>query len=490
MSTAVRAAACRRSSGGRGKLFKNLKLGQTIFGVVLLLAFVAELISYIGINSMQTYNGQLRQMQNVAEGAILGEQIHRLVLRVIVDSRGVDAASDPAAATSAAASVESNIGRIKEKMTAWSAVVAPQDRAALERASAAVSDFAKSRANFVRLVHGGQLQQARTFDAGDQELAQQTAATVNALASSEATRVSQLAEVTERFYAAKVVLLVGLGALGIALAALALLIVISRITRPISKLTERVTENIRKVAIAATQASSAVSQVSDGSNVQLAALKQSGAALGQSTEAIAEVARSTLLASEQAKDAANLVADGITRMDAMVDVVNAISENSTQISQIAGAISQIASQTNMLALNAAIEAARAGEHGKGFAVVAEEVRKLAENSGALAQEIASLVQQATEAASRGVTMARTVADNMHQIADGVQQSDRLVGAIASAMEEQQATVRGINTNVSELTRIGQSNATAAEEITATMLDLSKLAERSRADVDEFKAVGL
>ena len=33
-------------------------------------------------------------------------------------------------------------------------------------------------------------------------------------------------------------------------------------------------------------------------------------------------------------------------------------------------------------------------------------------------------------------------------------------------------------------------ATAAEEITATMLDLSKLAERSRVDVEEFKKVGL
>jgi methyl-accepting chemotaxis protein len=177
-------------------------------------------------------------------------------------------------------------------------------------------------------------------------------------------------------------------------------------------------------------------------------------------------------------------------MGTMVEVVNAISQNSGQITQIAGAISRIANQTNMLALNAAIEAARAGEHGKGFAVVAEEVRKLAENSGSLAEEIATLVQHATEAAERGVVMARQVSDNMHHIADGVQQSDRLVGAIATAMEEQQVTVNGINTNVADLTRIGQSNATAAEEITATMLDLSKLADRSRVDVDEYKKIGL
>ena len=37
---------------------------------------------------------------------------------------------------------------------------------------------------------------------------------------------------------------------------------------------------------------------------------------------------------------------------------------------------------------------------------------------------------------------------------------------------------------------GDTGSTAAEEITATMVDLSKLAERSRADVDEFSAVGL
>ncbi|HKS88222.1 MAG TPA: methyl-accepting chemotaxis protein [Stellaceae bacterium] len=482
----------RRAQGGRHPLFKNLKLGHTVYGVVLLLTIVAVLISIVGVTGMQTYNQQIGQMRGIAKTAVVGERIDTLVTSAIAAVQTMLMASDPDAAAKLAAPVEQSVAEVQQQAAALATDASPADVAAIDRARGDIDRFVKSHAELARLVRAGSLEQARALDQSDAARADRRTVSeaMHALAAAQKGRIDELTAATKTFYDSRLLLMIALAALGVGLAAIALMIVISRITRPISQLTERVIENIRRVANAATQASSAVSQVSDGSNVQLTALRQSAAALGQSTEAIAEVARSTQLASEQAKEAANLVADGIRQMDRMVEVVNAISENSTQISQIAGAISQIASQTNMLALNAAIEAARAGEHGKGFAVVAEEVRKLAENSGGLAQEIASLVQHATDAAGRGVTMAREVADNMHHIAEGVQQSDRLVGAIATAMEEQQATVRGINTNVVELTRIGQSNATAAEEITATMIDLSKLAERSRGDVDEFKAVGL
>ncbi|MGH7087889.1 MAG: methyl-accepting chemotaxis protein, partial [Stellaceae bacterium] len=240
-------------------------------------------------------------------------------------------------------------------------------------------------------------------------------------------------------------------------------------------LAERVIDDVRQVAIAAGQASAAISQVANGSNVQLEALRNSANALDQSAKAIADVAKSSQLASERVREAASLANGGIAEMAAMVETVVAIANNSSQISKIAVAIGHISSQTNMLSLNAAIEAAHAGEHGKGFAVVAEEVRKLAENSQALTQEIAEQVHQSTEQAERAVSRVRQVSSSMNEIGSGVAESDRLIGSIAAAMEEQQATVNDVNRNIGELSRIGQTNATAAEEISATMLELSKLA---------------
>jgi len=70
-----------------------------------------------------------------------------------------------------------------------------------------------------------------------------------------------------------------------------------------------------------------------------------------------------------------------------------VSEVVLSINEILSFIRQIADETKMLGLNAAIEAARAGEQGRGFAVVAEEVRKLSDQSKETVANIHSLTRQ-------------------------------------------------------------------------------------------------
>lgn len=244
--------------------------------------------------------------------------------------------------------------------------------------------------------------------------------------------------------------------------------------------------NARQVAAASGEASNAIGQISDGARHQTDAISQVASAVRQTVTSVSEVSENTEIASQKSRQSFTLVRGSMVKMEEMVKVVNNIATNSEKINKITDVIEKIANKTNLLSLNAAIEAARAGEHGKGFAVVADEVGKLALNSAESSQEIAALVKQAVEEARSAVTAVMDVSQDMSGIERETQATDQMLQRIAAALEEQSSAVEQINLNLNNLDQIARSNSAASEEIAATVVELSKIADATRREVQRFE----
>lgn len=135
------------------------------------------------------------------------------------------------------------------------------------------------------------------------------------------------------------------------------------------------------------------------------------------------------------------------------DVIYAINESSSQIDSIVGTINAISEQTNLLALNASIEAARAGESGRGFAVVAEEVRKLAEQSGASAGEIRELidrVQQQTMSAVKEIETTRKKVEVQNKAAANTGESFKSISLSIENLSSNVDHIAGLNKEMIEI----------------------------------------
>lgn len=201
------------------------------------------------------------------------------------------------------------------------------------------------------------------------------------------------------------------------------------------------------------EVASSAGEVSRGVESVAAGIEQMNASINEISRSASGAATSATLAVESARGAN--------------EVILKLEEASFAISKIVKTITKIAEQTNLLALNATIEAARAGDAGKGFAVVAGEVKDLAKETASASEDIIRMIESV-----QGNT--REAISAINGITEIVEQVNELSATIASAVEEQSATVREISHSIST----AANSAEGIAHTIATMASDARTAQRS------------
>jgi methyl-accepting chemotaxis protein len=151
-----------------------------------------------------------------------------------------------------------------------------------------------------------------------------------------------------------------------------------------------------------------------------------------------------------------------------------------EITSILTLINDIAAQTTLLALNATIEAARAGQAGRGFGVVADEVRRVAERTRGLANDIATIIESADADAKATVLameqgaaqldaafqLMEEVAEASSQVGRATQQQRSASALVVDAMEQVSVASGQVSTTATEIAAAARSQAELASDLEA------------------------
>ncbi len=244
----------------------------------------------------------------------------------------------------------------------------------------------------------------------------------------------------------------------------------------ITQAAEGTASSATELAATTEQVNHTAEELRRSSELERLAMERSSAALEQMNANIQQVNQSARRAEELASRSQEATRQGLKAVEDTGRAMEAIQESSIKVSRITTVITDIARQTNLLSLNAAIEAAKAGTMGKGFAVVAEEVRKLAERSGAAAKEITALIQESGERVGLGTNAVKEAARSLEGIEGHVRDNASQLKEIATAMEEQNRASEEVVQAMGSATQMVDRNASATTQLSATVQETARTTE--------------
>ncbi|QRG69459.1 methyl-accepting chemotaxis protein [Brevibacillus choshinensis] len=269
---------------------------------------------------------------------------------------------------------------------------------------------------------------------------------------------------------------------------------VQHVSQQVAASSEELTASASESARASEQISAASSEIASGSDQQKRAVLDTTHFLHRIGNDIGEIAESTDHVSTDASQAFQLAKGGEGKLKKLVEEMDQITSHVRQTEQvirelglqsekimgIITIIRQISDQTNLLALNAAIEAARAGEQGRSFAVVAQEVRKLAEQSGQAAEEIASLIHTTHQEIRDAVTA-------MEATTEAVQEGRGGVASAGESFQQILIAVQDVSNQVNRMNEAARAIHHDTEKLVGNADHIASLADTAARDTQEVAA---
>lgn len=255
--------------------------------------------------------------------------------------------------------------------------------------------------------------------------------------------------------------------------------------------------------------STAMSEVASGSEQLAADMVNISTHVENNNHAVTAMSERINMIVKHAQETRAITSEGqqaMTNMNNKISSIVSQSVDSTSImkeldrklqdiNDITTLIYDISEQTNLLSLNASIEAARAGEQGRGFAVVAQEVKKLAEQSGASVEKIASLITEIQEDSARalknidlgrksaveGAEMVDHTAESYKKMFSFIESLAKDIDEIAAASETLAESSLSISNSVDSVVAISEQTSAGVEEVTS-------ITEEQKLSVEQVKQI--